>query len=151
MGNTASPPHPPPAAQPASEHTKSIFLADDHDVVRRVIRAAIEGLTNFTVCGEASDGGEAISKARDLRPDLIVMDARMEPMNGAEAAMVIRNYLPKVPIILFTMYANALRTSLAPFGVTTIVNKSDGIGALISAVRSLLEPLDQAELWQTRG
>jgi DNA-binding NarL/FixJ family response regulator len=114
---------------------------DDHSASREVIRAAVEGLTKYTICGEAPDGTRAIKMAPTLRPDLIVMDARLPSMNGLEAAKVIRSYLPRVPIILFTMYADSLEWSLGSFGVT-VVPKSEGVTVLIQRMRSLLEPVD---------
>jgi len=89
-------------------------LVEDSPFERTVIRSAVEGLTQFTICGEASDGVEGIQKALELKPDLIIMDLAMPQMTGAEAAMVLRNTLPAVPIILFTLYAEQLRERYRP-------------------------------------
>lgn len=140
MGNTALSTHPPPHIE-ASKSAKSILIVDDHAAARVVIRAAIEGFTKFNVCGEASDGAQAIKMARELRPDLVVMDARLPSMNGLEASIVIKSYMPGLFIILFTMYAESLGSSMASFGVT-VVPKSDGVTALLQRMRSLLEPVD---------
>jgi NarL family two-component system response regulator LiaR len=100
----------------------------------------VEGLTEFRVCGEAADGVEGIKKALELKPDLIIMDLAMPQMTGAEAAMVLRNALPKVPIILFTLYAEQLRGAIAPgFGVTMILSKSDGLAPLLECLETLLD------------
>src|ERR1700720_3126443 len=85
---------------------KTILLVDDSDFERFTIRAAVEGLTNFRVCGEASNGAEAVKKAAELKPDLVVMDLAMPLMNGLEAATVLKNAMPGVPIVMLTLYAH---------------------------------------------
>ena len=116
-----------------------ILVVDDSHFERSVIRSAVEALTKFRVCGEASDGAEAIQKARELRPDLVIMDLAMPLMNGVEAAMVLKNTMPKTPIVLFTLYAEQLRGAISPsFGVTVIVSKTEGLAALIESLERLL-------------
>ena len=122
-----------------SPQAKTILIVEDSQFERTVIRSAVEGLTNFQVCGEASDGVEAIKKARELRPDLVIMDLAMPLMNGVEAAMVLRNTMPKVPVVLFTLYAEQLRGAISPgFGVTLIVSKTAGLAGLIESLERLL-------------
>jgi CheY-like chemotaxis protein len=118
---------------------RTILLVEDSPFERTVIRSAVEGLTQFTICGEASDGVEGIQKALELKPDLIIMDLAMPQMTGAEAAMVLRNALPAVPIVLFTLYAEQLRGTISPsFGVTMILSKADGLAPLLECLESLL-------------
>src|ERR1700686_2730196 len=90
-------------------HGKTILLVDDSDFERFTIRAAVEGLTNFRVCGEASNGADAIKMAAELKPDLVIMDLAMPLMNGLEAATVLKNAIPGVPIVLLTLYADEVR------------------------------------------
>lgn len=119
---------------------RTILVVDDSPFERTVIRSAVEGLTQFRVCGEASDGVEGIKKALELKPDLIIMDLAMPQMTGAEAAMVLRNAMPKVPIVLFTLYAEQLRESISPgFGVTMILSKADGLAPLLECLETLLD------------
>ena len=125
-----------------AESTKSILVVDDHDGARAVILTAIRNFTTFRVCGEASNGAEAVEKARKLRPDLSVMDARMPRMSGVEAAMVLKSDMPKVLIVLYTMYADELHTSLLSFGVTVVVPKSEGVAGLLKNLRDLLRTED---------
>jgi CheY-like chemotaxis protein len=133
-----------PAKDSASEVQKTsqgqtILVVDDSPFERTVIRSAVEGLTQFRVCGEASDGVEGIKKALELKPDLVIMDLAMPLMNGVEAAMVLRNSLPKIPIVLFTLYAEQLRGSISPgLGVTIILSKADGLGPLLECLEQLL-------------
>ena len=118
---------------------RKILVVDDSHFERSVIRTAVEALTKFRVCGEASDGAEAIQKARELLPDLVIMDLAMPLMNGVEAAMVLRKTMPKTPVVLFTLYAEQLRGAISPsFGVTVIVSKTEGLAGLIESLERLL-------------
>ena len=118
---------------------RSILIVDDSHFERKVIRGAVEGLTKFRVCGEAADGVEAIKKAKEMRPDLVVMDLAMPLMNGVEAAMVLKNTMPKVPVVLFTLFAEQLRGAISPgFGVTIILSKADGLAPLLACLERLL-------------
>ena len=119
---------------------KSILIIDDSDTVRDVIRFFLEGQEDLTVCGEAVDGVDGIEKAKLLKPDLILLDLAMPRMNGVEAASVLRQTMPEVPIILFTMYNEALGRSLAAaVGVSMVVSKPDGMGKLVECVHTLLK------------
>jgi two-component system nitrate/nitrite response regulator NarL len=139
---TAVPPTPvldPVADKDDVPQGRKILIVDDSHFERSVIRSAVEALTKFRVCGEASDGVEAIKKARELRPDLVIMDLAMPLMNGVEAAMVLRNAMPETPIVLFTLYAEQLRGAISPgFGVRLIVSKTDGLAPLIESLERLL-------------
>jgi CheY-like chemotaxis protein len=118
---------------------RTILLVEDSPFERTVIRSAVEGLTQFRICGEAANGVDGVKKALELKPDLVIMDLAMPMMNGAEAAMVLRNTLPGVPIVLFTLYAEQLRGSISPgFGVTIILSKADGLAPLLECLEALL-------------
>ena len=122
-----------------AEQGKTILLVDDSDFERFTIRAAVEGLTNFRVCGEAPNGVEAVKMATDLKPDLVVMDLAMPLMNGLEAAALLKNAMPGVPIVLLTLYADevpVLRSSV--FGVATVLSKADGLAPLLECLDNLL-------------
>ena len=122
-----------------TRQTKSILIVDDSQFERTVIRSAVEGMTNFRVCGEAADGAEAIKKAKELKPDLVVMDLSMPMMNGVEAAMVLKNTMPTVPVVLLTLYADQLRGAISPgFGITLILSKADGLAPLLECLEALL-------------
>ncbi|HJZ51605.1 MAG TPA: response regulator transcription factor, partial [Candidatus Acidoferrales bacterium] len=84
---------------------KTILIADDNERVRTVVRQALERETSFKVCAEATDGTDAVSKAKELEPDLVILDVRMPGLNGVEVAGILRYALPKVRIIFVTMYA----------------------------------------------
>ena len=127
-----------PKSQEAAQ-VRNILLVDDSEFERVIIRSALEGLTNFRVCGEASNGVEGIEKAVELRPDLVIMDLAMPLLNGLEAATVLKNAIPGIPIVLLTLYADQIHgLRSAAFGVTVVLSKFDGLVPLLRCVQSLL-------------
>jgi DNA-binding NarL/FixJ family response regulator len=123
-----------------SVRRSKILVIDDGDSVRDIIRIFLER-EGFEVCGEAADGVEAIEQAEKLKPDLIVLDLAMPRMNGVEAASVLNQTMPDVPIVLLTLYQNLLGPSLtSAMGVKAVIDKTDGMDKLVACVRSLLQP-----------
>jgi DNA-binding NarL/FixJ family response regulator len=117
----------------------NILLVDDNDLVRKIARMFIETQTDLEICGEAVDGSDAIEKAKQLQPDLILLDLAMPNMNGAEAAPIIKRLLPKVPIVLFTLYKEQIGTALfSKLGIDAVFSKPDGGWKLVECVRGLL-------------
>ena len=117
----------------------NILLVDDNDLVRKIARMFIETQTDLEICGEAVDGSDAIEKAQQLQPDLILLDLAMPNMNGAEAAPIIKRLLPKVPIVLFTLYKEQIGSALfAKLGIDAVFSKPDGGWKLVECVRGLL-------------
>lgn len=138
--SAASRPEPDPETRPAGQ-VKTILLVDDSDFERFTIRAAVEGLTNFRVCGEAPNGVEALRMAPELKPDLVVMDLAMPLMNGLEAAALLKNAIPGVPIVLLTLYADEVHgPRSSAFGVATVLSKADGLAPLLECLDKLLGP-----------
>ena len=89
---------------------------------------------------EAVDGVDAIEKAKEEKPDLILLDLAMPRLNGVEAASVLKNTLPETPIILFTMYTDLHADSLSAFIGVDFVSKADGVSKLLERVDALLPP-----------
>lgn len=117
---------------------KSVLLADDNAVVRATLREIFEQ-SGWKVCAEASDGQEAILKAQRFQPDLIVLDLSMPVMNGLSAAHILKEVLPKTPLILFTSFADILSSDdLERIGFSALVDKNDA-GNLLTTARSLVE------------
>ena len=81
-----------------------ILIADDHDIVRQGICAIIAGHQGVEVCGEAADGREAIARARDLKPDIIVIDIAMPLLNGLAATKQITRDFPWMKVLVLSMY-----------------------------------------------
>jgi DNA-binding NarL/FixJ family response regulator len=81
----------------------SVLIADDHRPTRTQLRAILES-GSIEVCGEAISGSEAIDKARELNPDLILLDIYMPNVNGVAAAYEIRRVDPSIKIVFFTNY-----------------------------------------------
>ncbi len=82
----------------------SILLAEDHVVVRQSIRQSLEREPGFSVVGEASDGVEAVQMAKQLKPDVIIMDIAMPRLNGIEATRQIKAFQPSAVILILTAY-----------------------------------------------
>jgi len=83
-----------------------IMIVDDHEVVRLGMRAAFEAEPDLAVVGEASNGAEALAKMPVLDPELILMDVRMEKMDGIEACREIKSRYPGVVILMITSYTD---------------------------------------------
>src|ERR1700726_3825251 len=120
--------------------SKHILIVDDSETCRKVTRLFLESQLGLEVCGEAVDGVDAIEKARTLKPDLVVLDLAMPRMNGVEAAVELRAMMPRVPIVLFTMYDDAVGRALAlSAGASLELSKPDGGRKLVECVQSLLQ------------
>jgi len=118
---------------------RTILIADDSASVRAVLRQSLERETGFKICGEASDGVDAVSKAKELVPDLIILDVIMRRLNGIEAAAILRHSMPEIRIILVSMYGDDLgKTVTSTIHVDSVFSKSDGITKLIENVKNLL-------------
>jgi DNA-binding NarL/FixJ family response regulator len=118
---------------------KTVLIVDDSYLVIKVMREFFESLTDWKIVGDAEDGGEAIQKAKELKPDVILLDFSMKEMNGIETASILKKMLPDVLIIVFTMYDAALGSRLcSAVGVDLVVSKADGLNGLVKAVNHLL-------------
>jgi CheY-like chemotaxis protein len=117
---------------------KTVLVADDNEIIRRAICRMLLRETDFEVCAGAYHGLDAIEKAQQLHPDLIILDLCMPVMNGIDAARALRARMPTVPIIMVTSYADAfLKEELRSTGVAEVVSKSD-ISVLTQKARTLL-------------
>jgi DNA-binding NarL/FixJ family response regulator len=115
-----------------------ILIVDDHESVRKGLRYMLEESPEWQVCGEASDGREAVEKAKSLHPDLILMDFLMPNMNGLEAAREIAKLSPRPPILMLTMYmSKQLVEEAQKAGVRGALHKSE-TSRVVSALQALL-------------
>ena len=118
-----------------------ILIVDDNPTIRHMLRMTFEDISGLAV-GEAENGREAIDKARESKPDLIVLDLSMPTMNGLEAAPVLRRMLPTVPIILFTLHDNTtLHREAFSVGISAVVSKAVGLKTLVNQAEDLLRAI----------
>jgi DNA-binding NarL/FixJ family response regulator len=119
--------------------SKRILVADDSETVRRAVRSYLTQ-EDLNVCGEAIDGEDVIEKAWELKPDLILLDVAMPRTNGIVVASVLKDILPKVRIVLFTMYSEAVHRTFAHEGLAVdgVIDKGEGMGKLAECVHGLL-------------
>jgi DNA-binding NarL/FixJ family response regulator len=117
----------------------SVLIVDDNPMVRKVMRRFFEKLPDWKVGGEAGEGAEAVQKAIELKPDVILLDFSMPNLNGVEAASVLKRLLPDVRIIVFTIFDDALGSRLSSaVGVDLVVPKSEGLTGLVKAMKRLM-------------
>lgn len=117
--------------------TVRILIADDHEVVRRGLRDLISAEPGWEVVAEARNGREAVNKAREFKPEVVVIDLAMPELNGLTATREIRRILPKTEIVLLTMHqSDDMVRQVLEAGARGYVLKSDAgrdLGAAISA------------------
>lgn len=122
-----------------------ILIADDRELVRVTLGQAIrQADANWEVCGEAANGREAIEKATELAPDLIILDIAMPVLDGIGAAKAIRAQLPDVPIVMYTFLVfEHLELVVKQAGAQALVQKGD-VRGLVREIRRVLS--DSAKL-----
>ena len=115
-----------------------ILLADDHEIVRRGLRALLEKHEGWEVCGEASDGREAVEKALQLNPDVVIVDIGMPNLNGLDTTRQLLQHDPHFKVIVLTITDSdqVIREALDA-GARGFVLKSDAARDLVSAVEAL--------------
>ena len=117
-----------------------VLLVDDHELVRKGLRFILEQRPRFEICGEASNGREAIEKARQLAPDIVILDISMPELNGLEAAREIKTAAPNAEMLALTVSdSEQLAQQLLNAGVRGYLLKSDAARDLVAGVESLLE------------
>ena len=117
-----------------------ILIADDHELMRKGLRAVLENQPGWIVCGEAINGREAVDLAQRLQPDVIVMDVTMPELNGLEATRQIRKAIPKVEVLILTMHkSEQLVGEVLAAGARGYILKADTSRLLVAAIESLAQ------------
>jgi DNA-binding NarL/FixJ family response regulator len=126
--------------QPVPKRT--VLLVDDNAIVRSMLRQLFETEEDFIVAGEAENGQEAIEKADNLRPDLVILDLTMPVMNGLDAASHLSKHLPHTRLILFTVeQGKELVRVTCQVGIHAVVAKENAY-QLVPQARWLLAQVE---------
>ncbi|MGA2192801.1 MAG: response regulator transcription factor [Nitrospirota bacterium] len=120
------------------EGSVKILIADDHTIVRQGLKALLEAQPGFQVIGEAENGREAVKKAQELVPDVIIMDIAMPILNGLEATRQIKRMLPDVKVLALTMHNDEEYVfQILKSGASGYLVKETAANELITAVQSV--------------
>lgn len=115
-----------------------ILLVEDHQIVISGIKSALEDYPDFVVVGEAYNGREGVKKAKQLKPDIVIMDISLPDLNGMDATMQIKKVDPGIQVIIFTMHADKEYViNLLKAGISGYVLKEDSISDLILAIQAV--------------
>ena len=117
-----------------------ILIVDDNEIVRRCMRKILETNARFTICGEATNGEEAVGLFRELAPDCVVLDFSMPVMSGIDAARQMSQLSPGVPLLMCTMFkSDELIRAATEVGVKRVVSKSEKLSSsLTDTIESLV-------------
>ena len=115
-----------------------IMVADDHEVVRKGLVALLQAQPEWQVCGEAGDGREAVEKALQLKPDILILDIGMPSLNGLEATRQILKTTPNARVLILTLHdSDQVVREVLNAGARGFLLKSDAARDLVAAVEAL--------------
>jgi DNA-binding NarL/FixJ family response regulator len=115
-----------------------ILIADDHELVRKGLRSVLDGQAGWTICGEAVNGREAVELARQLKPDIIIMDVTMPELNGLEATRQILKERLKTEVLILTVHeSEQLVGEVLAAGARGYILKGDTTRLLVDAIESI--------------
>lgn len=130
-----------PRAPDAGAKTRTVLLVDDDPSTVSAARILLERTGRFKVVGEASNGLEGVRRARQTRPDIVVLDVDMPGMTGFQAAPLIRQASPKTKVALFSDHVdNVLPAAVQGLGADVLVPKGSDLSALVPALLGLDSP-----------
>lgn len=117
-----------------------IILADDHSLVRTGLRRLLDDVENITVVGEADNGNDAITQAKELTPDIAILDINMPGLNGLKTTEILRRDFPELKIIILSMHSDELFPQrLIKAGANAYLTKDSGIKEILHAISEVLE------------
>jgi DNA-binding NarL/FixJ family response regulator len=116
-----------------------VLLGEDNEGLRQAVKNLLAQYEGWSVCGEASNGREAVEMAAALQPDVIVLDFRMPELNGLFAAAEILSARPSAAVILYTLHADArLESQAKALGVRRVISKTEPFSVLLESMRELV-------------
>ena len=116
-----------------------ILIADDRESMRNAVKTIIRLHPGWEICGEADDGREAVAKAVELKPDLVLLDFRMPITNGIRAGSEMGRLIPKTPVVMYTLHRTAeLEVAAKLVGIRQVIAKEEGPQPLLNAIESEL-------------
>jgi DNA-binding NarL/FixJ family response regulator len=116
-----------------------VLIADDHEIIRKGISSILQSRADIQICGEATNGEEAVSKTQLLKPDLLILDISLPDSSGWEVATAIKKLLPEVPILLLSAYGGEqLSEEAMRRGFQGFISKSDAATTLLGAVDAIV-------------
>src|SRR5438094_8235703 len=122
--------------------TFRIFIADDHEVVRKGLCALLQAQPDWEVCGEAADGREAVEKAQELKPDVVILDIGMPSLNGLEATRQILKANPQARVLILTLHdSDQVVREVLNAVARGLLLKSDAARYLVAAVAAVRREL----------
>jgi two-component system response regulator NreC len=120
-----------------------ILIADDHAVIRRMVRSTLQEQPHFEVVAEAADGGQAVEEAKKLKPDVVVLNITVPVMNGFEAARKIKAVVPESAIVILSSNVDRQFIEEAKrIGARAYVAKTKAGDALIAAIEASVKGED---------
>jgi DNA-binding NarL/FixJ family response regulator len=115
-----------------------VLVVDDHEIVRRGVCSLLQGRTDWEICGEAADGREAVQKARQLKPDAVILDIGLPGLNGLDAARHILSENSSIKILVLTLHdSDQVMRDVLRAGAQGFLLKSDAARDLVAAVDAL--------------
>ena len=117
-----------------------VLLAEDHTIVRQGLRSILDGREGVQVVGEAEDGREAVEKAQQLQPDIVLMDLSMPLLSGLEATRQIKSLCPQIEVLVLTMHADEEYVfQILQAGASGYLLKQSAVGELVAAIQAVHE------------
>ena len=115
-----------------------ILIVDDSDFARTGLKVLLAGRTDCEICGEASDGRQAVMKAIDLNPDMVILDYSMPGMDGLHVAQEIYKALPATHILICTLFpSRELEREAMKYGIRHVISKAEMSKTLVAVLEDL--------------
>jgi len=119
--------------------SSTIFIVDDHPVVRRGLSDLIEGEPDLSVCGESGDPGETLTAMKGTKPDIAIVDLKLQEGSGFDLTKQIKTQFPEVKVLIHSMYDElSYVEQVIRAGASGYVSKQDPAGHVIQAIRDML-------------